>query len=216
MSKGKLLIVTAASLQGLLDNSSETTDFKKLFEEMIPGVQVIETNAATLAEQLATVQKELDAANGRIVILDGKVATIPGMQEQFENEIASANGIIANLKQQLEEQDSLQELLEKTQEANVILQRDLDDALAQVGELGKMLDLQQSVRDGSIIVHVDGVAKKLLGDRFHLKGEKQMNAQEISKRPDLLEKMVAIRSDAIVDLDSPAGQQVNVTNLDLE
>jgi|GEM_PF-5885642 len=171
----KILIITAASLQTILDKADDKTDFKKILEELISSLQVIETNEAAAAQKISALKEQLDAAN--IIIGEQRIALVAAED----------------------------------------LQAELDSALEQVGELGKMLDLQQSVRDGSVIVQVDGIAKKLLGNRFHLKGEKEMDAQAISKRPDLLQKMVAMASDALVDLDSAAGQAVNdSTMLDVE
>ena len=103
---------------------------------------------------------------------------------------------------------STQELILELQETNQKLTfeletkgEDLDAALEQVSELGKQLDLQQKNTDGSLIVTVLGVAKKIVGNRFHFKGEERMDAKALSQRPDLLEKMVKMQSASLVDLE---------------
>jgi hypothetical protein len=202
------VILTAKALNLIIANADEKTDFKKQLgealealkynEELIITIQneaalsvtentSLKTAAVTAASEITALKAQIESDGDIIVQLRAENATALSEKQVLVTEIEALKGEAGT-------EDFKALLAEKDQE--------LEDALKLVTDLGAQLDVQQANGGGAIIVTVDGTFKKLVGNRFHFKGEAPMDALALSKRPELLQAMSDSKSGALVDTET--------------
>ncbi|WP_231424010.1 hypothetical protein [Pedobacter sp. Leaf250] len=117
-----------------------------------------------------------------------------------EKKFATLEEAVAHIK----EQDSIIE----THDTNIAivnqkvldLEKERDDALAEVGVIAGKLDLQAKHGNDGTIVEIGKKNYKLSGNRFITKdGEK--NAEEVSKDQDYLKHLLKIKSGVLTAID---------------
>jgi len=80
------------------------------------------------------------------------------------------------------------------------LEKERDDALAEVETLSKKLDLSEKHGADGLMVTIKGKNFTLSGNRFFTP-DGEMNAEELSKNTKELERMVKIKSGSLIPLD---------------
>jgi TolA-binding protein len=169
--------ISFAILTKELKEAGADFDFKALAAKAIKALGASEDAVNAAAESVAELGKALEQSAVSVTTLNEQIA-----QLQAAADSTDLNERIEALETELEASN-----------------QEKDAALEAVAELGKRMDIYQNNADGSVIVEVRGLTKKLIGNRFSLKGEQAMDAKTLSQRPDLLERMLDTKSGSLVD-----------------
>ena len=143
--------------------------------------------AGALKDKLELIKVDLSNAKSDLATALANLKITDDRCSATDLALVKANEIIADLRDQVESSADLQESLE--------------EALKEVAELGTKISILENHRgETDLIFPFQGRTAKLLGNRFIYAGE-ELNAEQASKNEAFLERMLKVKSEALVFLD---------------
>jgi hypothetical protein len=162
--------ITAADIQAQLDAATPDTDVRAIILSAIAGLTDNEAVIVLLNGNVDDLAKQLDAIK---LELEAKGEDFAGVYKAY-NELKAAPGA----------ED---------------LQKQLDDAVTTIGELGNKLDLQEKTKDqpGILVKVGENEHRLLIGNKFTI-NKKVYNAKDVSESAELLEFLHSRNSGSLI------------------
>jgi len=187
-----------------ITSASLAAEFKKAKAEDLPAL------VQKAIDALAGAETALSSANSSISTLSDQLSSANSSNSTLTEQLNSANSNISTLTGQLNSANSqnsdLQTQLNSEKDKTAELSDSLDEALKEVETLAKKVDvLGRNQEPGQMIIGHNGVDHVLIGSNFIFPKIGKLTAEQLSQRPDLLDKMLESKSAAFVPVsDLPA------------
>ena len=145
-------------------------------------------------EDLAEANEYIKQVNGAYTAEVAESKSANDKAKLLEKDLSKSQGDLKNANALIEAGKGNADKVEK-------LEKSLDEALSMVEDLGTKVSLLEKNRgDNSLIVIIDGKNYRLLGDRFITK-KGELNADQLSKDSEELNRMIAIGSGSLIPVE---------------